>query len=83
MRRDERRPWLGGKPGSIAGWVKVGGWDTPSGRMRPFFIPLKRPFDRSVPSFTPCSSAELILSYIVIRMTVQRALQTVKSHKST
>jgi hypothetical protein len=29
------------------------------------------------------SSAELILSYIVIRMTVQRALQTVKSHKST
>ena len=47
------------------------------------FPSLKRPFDRSVPSFTPYSSAELIFSYIVIRMTVQRALQTVKSHKST
>ena len=44
----------------------------------PPFCSLELSFHRSLGDlFTPYSSAELIFSYIVTRMTVQRALQTV------
>src|SRR5262249_43630470 len=35
LRLDKRRPRPGGRPGSIARWVRVGGWDTPSGAVAP------------------------------------------------